>query len=101
MPPRISLRRKSEEHTMTTKQKILTLFLALWGCLSVYKGSRRLFELFARSPLTDNLIALGICFAVMAVLWPVYRKFFAEIVDPIVKHFVDSLQKHLGIKKSA
>jgi hypothetical protein len=85
---------------MTTKQKILTVCLALWGC-SVYKGSRRLFELFARSPLTDNLIALGICFALMAVLWLVYRKYFADIVDPIVKDFVDSLQKHLRIKRSA
>jgi|KBSSwiStaDraftv2_1062776.scaffolds.fasta_scaffold2261177_2 uncharacterized membrane protein required for colicin V production len=86
---------------MTIKQKILTVCLALWGGLSVYKGSRRLFELFARNPLTDNLIALGICFALMAVLWLVYRKFFADIVDPIVKDCIGSIQKHLGIRKSA
>ena len=86
---------------MTIKQKILTVCLALWGGLSVYKGSRRLFELFARNPLTDNLIALGICFALMAVLWLVYRKFFADIIDPFIKESVDSLQKYLGIKKSA
>jgi len=47
------------------------------------------------------LIALGICFALMAVLWLVYRKFFADIVDPIVKDSVGSIQKHLGIRKSA
>ena len=52
------------------------------------------------TPLTDNLIALGICFALMAVLWLVYRKFFADIVDPIVKDCVGSIQKHLGIRKS-
>jgi hypothetical protein len=86
---------------MTTKQKILTVCLALWGGLSVYKGSLRLIELFARNPLTDNLIMLGLCLAVTAALWLVYRKFFAGIVEPIIKESVGSLQKHLGIKKSA
>ena len=86
---------------MTTKQKILTVCLALWGALSVYKGSRRLLELFSRNPLTDNLIMLGLCLAVTAAFWLVYRKFFADIIDPFIKESVDSLQKHLGIKKSA
>jgi hypothetical protein len=35
----------------------------------------------------------------MAALWLVYRKCFADIVDPTIKESVDSLQKHLGIKK--
>jgi hypothetical protein len=86
---------------MTIKQKIFSFFLALWGCLSVYKGIRRLIEFFARNPLTDNLIALALCLALMAVLWLAYRKFFVDIVDPIIKECVDSVQKHLGIKKPA
>src|SRR6476620_5009771 len=35
-----------------------------------------------------------------AVLSLVYRKFFADIVDPIVKNCVDALQRQLGIKKA-
>jgi hypothetical protein len=84
---------------MTRGQKVLAALCLLWGFASIIGGTRQIWDALSHNTARNATIAVAFVAATFATIWMIYKVFFAQYIDPIIRDSIASFQKNMGVTK--
>ena len=84
---------------MNRTQKVLAGIIVLWGASRIIGGTRQIWDVFSPLSAMDALIVCAILAVTFGATWTIYKAFFAQYIDPVIRDSIASFQKNMGVTK--
>ena len=84
---------------MNRTQKVLAGIVVLWGATGIIGGTRQIWDVLSRHSAMDALIVCALFAVTFGATWTIYKVFFAQYIDPVIRDSIASFQKNMGVTK--